>query len=103
MKPEDFDAALATFVRLTQEAVNARLAREYPDAWDRLKPLITIERGRRYAKVIDINNGGRSVRCFVDTTNGNILKADGWKKPASGARGNIFNLDPRTLGTSYRR
>jgi hypothetical protein len=33
----------------------------------------------------------RSVYCFVDKTNGNILKSASWKAPAKHARGNIFS------------
>src|SRR6478736_2862452 len=35
----------------------------------------------------------RSAHCFIDRTNGDVLKAAGWSKPAKGARGNIFNAD----------
>jgi hypothetical protein len=31
-----------------------------------------------------------SVHCFIDAATGNILKADGWKRPAKGIRGSIF-------------
>jgi hypothetical protein len=31
-----------------------------------------------------------SVYCFIDRTNGDILKAESYKKPATGARGNIY-------------
>ena len=50
----------------------------------------TIARGRKYAKIV---NGG-SVYCFVDRTNGDILKAASWKAPAKHARGNIYDADP---------
>jgi hypothetical protein len=46
--------------------------------------------GRRYVKVIAVlGNVQRSVHCFVDMKNGDVLKAAGWNKPAKGARGNI--------------
>lgn len=32
-----------------------------------------------------------SAYCFIDKTNGNVLKAAGWKAPAKHARGNIFD------------
>lgn len=34
---------------------------------------------------------GCSVHCFVDRTNGDVLKAASWKAPAKHARGNIFD------------
>lgn len=45
-----------------------------------------------------ISDGQRSVYCFIDLRNGDILKAAGWKAPAKGARGNIFN-DECDVGT----
>jgi|APSaa5957512493_1039668.scaffolds.fasta_scaffold13789_1 hypothetical protein len=50
----------------------------------------TIDWGRKYAKIVN----GSSVYCFVDRTNGNILKSASWKAPAKGARGNIYADDP---------
>jgi hypothetical protein len=49
--------------------------------------------GKRYAKLIRDDNVQKSVYCFVDLTNGNVLKAAGWSAPAKGARGNINNED----------
>jgi hypothetical protein len=40
---------------------------------------------------------GRSAWGFVDKTDGSILKADGWKKPAPQKRGNIYK-DNATAG-----
>jgi hypothetical protein len=48
-----------------------------------------VNKGRRYMKVIR----GGSVHCFVDRTNGNVLKAASWSAPAKHARGNIMNDD----------
>lgn len=45
--------------------------------------------GRRYIRVWR----GNSVYAFIDKTNGDVLKADSWKKPAKHARGNIHNPD----------
>lgn len=47
---------------------------------------MTKTEGKRYVKLI--NNA--SVYCFIDKTNGDILKAESWTKPAKHARGNIF-------------
>lgn len=43
--------------------------------------------GKRYAKLFYTG----SVFCFVDMTNGDVLKSASWKTPAKGARGNIFD------------
>lgn len=52
-------------------------------------------RGKRYVRVISasVNRSSRSVYCFVDTTNGDVLKAASWKAPAKGARGNVLAED----------
>jgi len=55
------------------------------------KPVLSLEYGKRYVKVVRSDAcGGRCVHCFVDTTNGDVLKAASWKAPAKGARGNIY-------------
>jgi hypothetical protein len=52
-------------------------------------PKITIEAGSKYLRIVkvDIDNnekeGSKSVHTFIDTTNGNVLKANGWKAPCT--------------------
>lgn len=67
---------------------------------------VLVEFGRRYAKLIsmDVRNGetsAHSVFCFVDMTNGDILKAASWKSPAKHARGNVFSDDRMNAVTAY--
>lgn len=51
-------------------------------------------KGRKYIKIVMTKAGEpRSVHCFIDMTNGNVLKAEGYSKPAKHARGNIYNDD----------
>ena len=52
---------------------------------------LVAERGKRFIRIVAEGNGQRSAWAFVDMTNGDVLKADGWKGPAKGARGNIFD------------
>lgn len=76
----DFEKSLASFIvgckaiseKTTQRTVNF----ETTD-------------GPRYVKVIRLDQ--RSVHCFVEKSTGNVLKADGWTKPAKHARGNIYD------------
>ena len=53
------------------------------------------EVGPRYIRVVKnaIGAGGRAAHCFVDKSNGDVLKTGGWKGPAKTkqARGNIFD------------
>jgi hypothetical protein len=88
-------AALVNFVKLAQELVDKHYA-THP--WKRV---LSVEPGRRYARIViqDEHDGvldaySRSVYCFVDMTNGDVLKSESWKKPAKHARGNIFNENP---------
>lgn len=78
-----FNEHLETFVNGCQMISDKHMER-YP----RLeKPVITYTEGKRYVKLA--RDG--SVHCFVDMTNGDVLKAAGWNKPAKHARGNIFD------------
>lgn len=80
------DLFLNNFLRLAQGIVDR------PDG-DVYLPRVTlkVQKGRKYAKVIGT---GGSVFCFVDLTNGDVLKAASWKGPAPIARGNIFSANP---------
>jgi hypothetical protein len=57
------------------------------------------EIGQRYARVFISNypNGpsSRCVFCFIDLTNGNVLRAEGWKRPnlkvKNSVQGNVFD------------
>lgn len=53
--------------------------------------------GRRYIRIVRGCGCSRSVHCFIDTTNGDILKGS-WKAPvARGVRGNVY-ADDHGLG-----
>lgn len=47
--------------------------------------------GKKFAKIAVMRGGQRSVYCFIDLSNGDILKSAGWKAPAKGKRGSILN------------
>lgn len=63
------------------------------------KIVIDVEVGRKFARIVrrdqwpDQEPSNGSAHCFIDLANGNILKADGWKRPAPQVRGNIFKED----------
>lgn len=91
---ENFNAALAAYVELVQ-VLNNR-----PEACCSFENIvISTMTGGRYVRIVrEIHNSGqvvsRSVHTFVDSTNGDILKAGGWKAPAkNGRRGSIFAED----------
>lgn len=57
---------------------------------NKIEPINTTE-GPKYTRVVVGEEGSdqRSVYAFVDNVTGDVFKADGWKRPAKHARGNI--------------
>jgi hypothetical protein len=56
----------------------------------------TFESGRKYHKIIMIDNGGgRSVHAFVDKKTGEVYKSAGWKAPAKGVRYDLRLIEQR--------
>jgi hypothetical protein len=70
-------------------------------------PTVSFMRGKRYCRIVlstDPRHDDRKVHSFVDMTNGNILKANGWKSPHPTPRGNVLDLDNSNFtvyGASY--
>ena len=56
-------------------------------------PTFTAEYGVKNVRIVTNDNTAhsRSVYCFVDVATGDIMKAEGWKKPAKDKRGSIWN------------
>ena len=73
-------------------------ARAYPEL-PALGALEAME-GKRYVRIVHNDHGSRYCYCFVDKTNGDVLKSDGWKKPAKHARSNIWDADFGLSGLS---
>ena len=93
----DTDAAISLFAVEVQSLINGHYAERYA-----LLPLptVTVEWGRRYAKIIVIDRS-RSVHSFVDRTNGDILKAASWAAPAKHARGSVLAADRLSSVSPY--
>ena len=90
-----FEAALSNWLDKAQAIVDAHVATMSIAALE----VLELQRGRKYIRVVKhASNGQRFSFCFIDTTNGNVLKCDGWKKPAKGARGSIYT---EQLGVSW--
>ena len=96
-----FREKFADFLDLCQKLVDEHM-RNY--SWE---SKLSVTKGRRYDKIIceDVHkeprrNNSKRVWAFVDKINGDILKPEGWKKPAKHARGNIYDED-RMLFMSY--
>ena len=58
-------------------------------------PAIKITPAVKYARIVLVQHGDQgSAYGFIDMTTGDLLKSDGWKKPAKHARGNLFSDNP---------
>jgi hypothetical protein len=88
-EPTEFNNTLKEFVAYVQ----ALSDKHYKDNFENLTPTkFTVDMGQRYARIVKTDSGdSRSVYCFVDKSNGDILKAASWRAPAKHARGNIYN------------
>jgi hypothetical protein len=91
----EFAAKLNDFIEGCQRINHAHMDRHFPTL---AKSTFSQMRGKRYVRVVIESPGHKSVHCFVDQTNGDVLKAAGWKAPAKHARGNIFD-EANGLGT----
>lgn len=81
--------ALAAFVATCQSVIDKHYKDDFPTL---TPPRLTVDLGRRYARIVkNESSSSRSVHCFVDLTNGDVLKSESWKKPAKHARGSIFS------------
>lgn len=67
-------------------ALNAKFADSYG---------FEAEPGRKFTRIAQTPKlgGGRSVYCFVQNDTLDVLKAEGWKKPARGIRANVRTVD----------
>jgi hypothetical protein len=92
---ENFEKRLQKFVDVAQRIINDHYMETWPTKAKEDYDVLEIQEGKRYAKIVrkDPRHSGGSVHCFVDKTNGDILKAASWKAPAKQARGNIFDED----------
>lgn len=87
MDRADIDKVIVDFVKFAQDLVNKNQRDQgYDWAVD-----LSINWGRRYAKIVKESLDQRSAFGFVDRDTGNILKAASWRKPARHARGNVLD------------
>lgn len=93
-----FETALNTFVVAAQGMIDAYMAANFPML---SREVLTVEKGRKYARIVKSSGSDRSVYCFVDMTNGDVLKSESWKKPAKHARGSIYAENPIAGVTQY--
>jgi hypothetical protein len=89
--PEDYLQEVQT----AHHAMHDRLGYTFP------KSTFRLSYGSKYIKLIENSLGSDRVHCFLDNE-GNIYKAESWRKPAKGIRGHIDNdKKPLLLGDYY--
>ena len=54
-----------------------------------------LEPGRKYYKLVHRSGKSRSVHCFINKTNGDVLKSASWNAPAKGVRYNLLDDNSR--------
>jgi hypothetical protein len=82
---------LAIFVKSLSAKINDQDHIAFPTCPANWR-ILEVTLGTKYARLVargEVSNTSRSAYGFIDLSNGDILKADGWKKPARRARGNI--------------
>lgn len=75
-------------------ALNAMHAKRFAEHYENLEPPVVYpEEGLKYIRIVseDGNGSSRYSYAFIDKSNGDVLKCEGWKKPAKHARGNLFS------------
>jgi hypothetical protein len=98
------DEDLAKWVGKVHDMREVERRKRFPN----LDPVpLTIEKGRKYARIVCNHSNQRLVYCFIQLDNGDILKSESWRKRAKYARGNIFAADPLggvgVYGAAYLR
>ena len=105
MNTKTFDQALSDFIEAIQKRDDARSVAQYPSLCEngRMHKFYADPNGRKFIRIVreGVKGEGRSVHCFVDAANGDILKSDGWKKPAKHARGSIYAANPMDAMDDY--
>jgi hypothetical protein len=88
--PEGWDAALEYFLTHVEELIEKyNRASEYKHAYG---TKVISEDAQKYTKVYVVKpQSSKSIYCFIDRSNGDILKPATHSVPAKGSRGNIFD------------
>lgn len=97
-----FRSAVNNFLSLVQAMSDEYYKTKFPN----LKTSqFTLMEGKRYIRVVvttAAGQGQRSSYCFIDKTNGNVLKSASWKQPErKHPRGNIYDANPIAGCTPY--
>jgi hypothetical protein len=84
---QEFDDALKVWLEGAQ-AISDRNMERFPHALEVSGyPKLETQAGKKYIRVVR----DHSAHAFIEIATGDVLKPDGWKRPAKHARGNIFD------------
>lgn len=82
-----FDTALNNWLQRAQAIVNEHHEKM---GFNSTPETLSIDpKGKKYIRIVRSDN---SVHCFIDKSNGNVLKAATWRAPAPHARGSIYTI-----------
>jgi hypothetical protein len=101
--PQSFDAALATWLDIAQGIVDAN---HQQHGFSGKPGQVSVDPGgKKFLRIVKTDGSSRSAYAFIDVATGDVLKPDGWKRPAKGARGNIYTGDAgvSAYGALYAR
>jgi hypothetical protein len=89
-RSDDLDSEIKERIGRFVFNVNLKLVKAV--AHDRVR---TTDSGTKFMRIVRSTAGGtaRSVYCFIDLRNGDILKAASWRAPAKHARGSVMADD----------
>jgi DNA-binding CsgD family transcriptional regulator len=93
------DHVIGLWCDRAKQAVESSSRAEYPDCEANHRSLEFME-GPKRIRVVMTGSACRSAYCFIDKSNGDILKASSWSQPAKGARGNVTSVDPSRMTSS---
>lgn len=87
----DFNEKLESFIEGCQKLINENYSINFKNL---THPVLKLDGGKKYLRISLFRPDGTpdgGVYCFIDTTNGDVLKPASYKAPAKHARGNIFD------------
>ena len=88
----NFDKSLENFLSVVTDNTNEY----YKTNYSNLTPPVYVNLGgRKYNKIVSESENSESVYCFVEKSTGLIYKPAGYRAPAKGARGSIY--EPATF------
>lgn len=82
-----FEVALRTFVEGCEQIRKKWYEEKHPTLFFGEKVSLHTQKNKRWIKI----TCGTSIYCFIDPTNGDVLKPESWSRPAKHARGNLFD------------